>query len=526
MSSIEEPNQPDTSLEEVTIGSYVIPLDDDNQIVIGGPDELDVPFLKVWLSDAEFDSIDTELRAAGVIMESIAQYRNQIKLVRLLPKTVNEIKSGLSPMVGAGGENLGVLMNESGKIASHVKWAQVSKVTSALSSLGSLSTGLALMQMQAQLGRIEAVVSRTLDVAKEIKTEILQEHWNRIMAINSIANQLVLDARANGEVNVQLHEVLIANSYYADLISMRAQQVQRIASFVNKMPDSKSLKERSIWLAEYGQDIVRSLSAAWYSLDAQRDLEFLDAAALYAGAAGELDDKTKRTIQALASQSEPREAQFVQSLIDSLDTLQTTLRSWEVGPGSGDKTDKAHIVNQATAINSAVTKLRKDPLSRTLGVAPGYRPYVLEYRDKYRKWLSGSLRSGEKVLINVPTKTSTEGIVEFSSKQGSLVVTNQRIIHLLGETIEKHGKPQWSYPLENFVLAEWLNVDTHAVNPYVRLYFSGKHVDKLHLVIPNSSTGHKMISLLRNLSNEISRDQIIQDIEQNMDATKLAIERQ
>jgi hypothetical protein len=35
-----------------------------------------------------------------------------------------------------------------------------------------------------------------------------------------------------------------------------------------------------------------------------------------------------------------------------------------------------------------------------------------------------------------------------------------------------------------------------------------------------------MISLLRNLSNEISRDQIIQDIEQNMDATKLAIERQ
>jgi hypothetical protein len=161
-----------------------------------------------------------------------------------------------------------------------------------------------------------------------------------------------------------------------------------------------------------------------------------------------------------------------------------------------------------------------------LGVAPGYRPYVLEYRDKYRKWLSGSLRSGEKVLINVPTKTSTEGIVEFSSKQGSLVVTNQRIIHLLGETIEKHGKPQWSYPLENFVLAEWLNVDTHAVNPYVRLYFSGKHVDKLHLVIPNSSTGHKMISLLRNLSNEISRDQIIQDIEQNMDATKLAIERQ
>jgi len=512
MPSPQEPNQPDELAEATTTDGLVIPLDDDNQIVIGGPNELDAPFLKVWLSDTELNNLDTGLRAAGVVIESIAEYRNRIKLVRLLPETVEGLKSGLRPMVGVGGENLGVLVNEGGQIASHVKWAHVSKVTSALSSLGSLSTGLALMQMQAQLGRIEAVVNRTLDVSREIKAEILQEHWNRIMAINYLANQVVVDARANGELNVQLHKALIANSYYADLISMRAQQVQRIAFFVNKMPDGKSLKGRKDWLSEYGQDLVRSLSAALYSLDAERDLEFLDAAALYSENAGELDEKTKRTIELLASQSEPREAQFVQSLTETLDALQTTLRSWEVGPGSGDKDDKALVVDQAGAINRAITSLRKDPLPKNAEVAEGYRAYALEYRDKYRKWLSGSLASGEKVLINIPTKTSTEGVVSFSSKQGSLVITNRRVMHLLGETIEKHGKPQWTYPIDELVLAEWLNIGKTGENPYVRFKFAGNQADRLHLVISDSVMGHKTVNLLRNLANEQTRKHIVEQV--------------
>ncbi len=521
---MQDPNADKATIGESSAQSYVVPLDDDTQIVIGGSDELDVPFLNVRLSNSELKSIDTELRAAGVIIESIAQYRNQIKLVRLLPETVNGLKSGLSPMAGAGGENLGVLVNESGKITSHVKWVHVSKVSSALSSLGSLSTGLALMQMQHKLGEIEAVVNRILDVSKEIKAEILQEHWNRIMAINSMANELVLDTTATGELNVQLHQALIANSYYADLISLRAQQVQRMESFVNKMPDNKSLKERSDWLAKYGQDFVRSFSAALYSLDAERDLEFLDAAALYACSNGELDDKTRRSIEILASRSEPREAQFVQSLTETLDALQTTLGRWEVGPGSGGKADPVQVSRQSKAINDVVTKLRKDPLPETLGVADGYRLYVLEYRDNYRKWISRSLMRDEMVLVNVPTKTSTEGIVEFSSKQGSLILTNQRIIHLLGETIEKHGQPQWSYSLAELTLVEWLNIDEQGVNPFVRFGFSFNQAHRIHLVIPDSSTGYKLVNTLRNLANDESRNRIVQEIELNSDASKLAIE--
>lgn len=394
---------------------------------LAGQETLPLPFL----GDRGRGELGRLLResasALNLAVQALNGYNQVQGLVRLAPETLQALRAGAQPLV-KDGWNLGTLANGSGKFTQQVRWLPAGSA-GAVSVLASLGPAATLIAIQWQLGKIQRLVERNLELTGEVLQAVRSSDWAEARAHHDVVMRGLDEARHLGAVTPAVWANLESQASQAALAKHRHLYLERVQQHHEKLWRQSGSVKRQEWLQQHGAAVLRDVESLLMAQRAWLVYQVLRAAFLSRTAADNPDDA-----KLLAKVVEDAKAAHRAALDASeplVDGLYRHFRLAEISPGGrglriGKKDSAAKDVAKAANVLAEHLKAMggdiAEPAAGVLRPSHGWvrvdKP--LEVSDRVR-WL---LAPDEELFAVAYGSMSGWGFFTW----GYTVVTNRRIL--------------------------------------------------------------------------------------------------
>lgn len=223
---------------------------------------------KARLADAFSASVGSATMAANVA-PAFAEAQGIIKLA---PESITALKA-MTPMVAANGQNLGVLVNSSGKIGHVIQWMPATGA-SATTFLATLGPSVSMLAMQIQLAAIDKKVDRNIRLTQDVLDEL---RWSSDAELNALVATVRRGYREALSIGAVTDDVYGEVRGKEDLLDRsRTLLMLRLDAHSTELLQATSRDERRRWVREHNERVTSDLQAllnvqnAWYTFRALR----------------------------------------------------------------------------------------------------------------------------------------------------------------------------------------------------------------------------------------------------------------
>ncbi|MBA8792927.1 hypothetical protein FHX74_000521 [Friedmanniella endophytica] len=257
--SLVQGEQPPTS-ESAEVA--LIQVAEDVALVFGAqaPAWLDVQPLVGVTAEERRQLVDAAAVSVG-LANALAQVGGGVTaaqgLVHLAPETLAALQT-LTPMVGTGGNNLGVLVDAAGKIGHVVRWTPAA-APSAATFVASMGTSVALIAIQIQLAQISKKVDANIELTKEVLAELTWQSDAELKALIADVRRAYGEAMAIGAVTEEIYAEVRGKAHLLD--KSRRTLLARVTSYSERLGNAGSKDARRKWLIENAEKSLADLQS-------------------------------------------------------------------------------------------------------------------------------------------------------------------------------------------------------------------------------------------------------------------------
>lgn len=420
-------------------------------------------------------------------------------LVRLTPQTMEALKVA-RPLTSAG-ENLGILVGQSGKFSHVIRWVPAGEVATA-SQASTIGPALALLAIQAQLAEMKSLMQDNLQLTQAVLKEIRNERWASASALRETLGHALEEAQAVGAVTGGVWQNIAGLD--DDLRKEHKRDRRAVDDHVGALKAQKSHVDRQKFLAEHGDAILADLLSLVAVQQASFIYQGLRAGYLYEGTettpandalishiVGSTQDEWKKSTSDVYELAAALHQQF------SLFTEFSGSRTMPVG--------RSHSAKKKVSDSSREFLKRLDVLETEIGYKPRALPQPpISLVDNDRgsrvaESLRWELKASEELLA-----TAVGDAVGAFSGDRYLAATTDRL--LVGRTsdVDRHGGPWQAFPagdvryVKSVADEKWSEVALDVYMPEDELH--------LKLDVPTDADtarpdAEKFIQLLRSFMN-------------------------
>lgn len=194
--------------------------------------------------------------AGNLIAQGVNGVAQAQGLVRFAPETWKALEQGR--VIAKDGYNLGAILGKNGKFAAQIRWVPAGGAQAA-SVAASLGPALALIAIQAQLGRIESLARQNIALTASVRASLKNDQWagveGRHMALLAELN----NARAVGAVTNSIWSPIqgLGHETEKDVRLFRAEVHQHLSD----LRAVKSNKERRDFVATHGTQTLQDVQS-------------------------------------------------------------------------------------------------------------------------------------------------------------------------------------------------------------------------------------------------------------------------
>lgn len=375
-------------------------------------------------------------------------------LVRLAPETLNALEQGRT--IVKDGYNLGVVLNKNGKFAAQIRWVPAAGASTAAVA-ASLGPALALMAVQAQLGRLEALAKKNLELTTAVLTSVKNDQWASLQGRHATLLEELAHARALGAVTDSIWTTVnaLGSDTEKDVRLFRAE----VAQHLQKLRGANSNKARRAFVEDGDRALadVHSLVTAmtnraiWLALRGTHQMQIADNS-----------DREQALLERLMSDSRETLAAQNEELREFLHVLQREFVTAGWQASASKRFGKTRAVQElaplAQSMGDIVASLaHRSAARRTVEFPALHVPSVYDLTP-LRQVLTWSLAPDEEVeaMALVSRREDLLG-------KRQLVVTNRRVL-LLDDARLREGEPaRTAFTLENVRFVRVHDVEGKAV---------------------------------------------------------------
>ncbi|MBK5963368.1 hypothetical protein CCR95_04500 [Thiocystis minor] len=232
-------------------------------------------------------------------------------LVRLSPETLALLDGGAKTLQSAGW-NIGALSGSGGQFVGTLQWLPAGAATP-LAVAASAGVALTLMALQWQLGRIEGLAAKAVEVSTEILNEIVTDQRSDVASRAKRLRDAIIEANRAGEVSDAVWEGF-SPEMENQLDRLRRDVERRVKMRVADLNEKKLLKDRLQWMNEHGESLVQDLITlivafqslySYWALRVARNLRRNNSNASEGAVAETVKDHAKRDLGAMRETLEP-----------------------------------------------------------------------------------------------------------------------------------------------------------------------------------------------------------------------------
>lgn len=272
-------------------------------------------------------------------------------LVRLAPETLQALRAGAQPLVKEGW-NLGTLASGNGQFVQQVRWLPAGSA-GAVSVLASLGPAATLIAIQWQLGKIQKLVEKNLELTGEVLQAVRSSDWAEARAHHDVVMQGLDEARHLGAVTPAVWDNLQNQAAQAALGKHRILYLERVRQHHDRLRSQAGSVKRQEWLQQHGAAVLRDVESLLMSQRAWLVYQVLRAAHLARTAADNPHDaKLLTKVVEDAKQAHQDALALSEPLVDG---LYRHFRLAELSPGGrglriGKKNTAAKDVAKAATV--------------------------------------------------------------------------------------------------------------------------------------------------------------------------------
>lgn len=186
---------------------------------------------------------------AGLTAQAAASMVSAQGLVRLTPETLLAMQT-TTPMVSAG-QNLGVLVGESGTISSLIRWTPALDAQAALMAAQG-SPLLALVMVQAQLASISRQINENIELTREVVQMLRKDQWATLEGHHETVLRAVTEAQGIGGVSDHIFNTIVGLE--PDLRKQRNWFISSVSDHVAAL--ETDMKSRRAYLQKNFREII------------------------------------------------------------------------------------------------------------------------------------------------------------------------------------------------------------------------------------------------------------------------------
>lgn len=495
-----EEDAPEHSLVEIAPGFGVL----FGPSVPDGFEMLKSPIVPDRASDDIWSVVSPLIGAANLAAQANMAHASVQGLVRLTPETLEWLK--FARPLTSGGENLGVLVGQSGKFSHVVRWVPAGDVATA-GQLSSVGPALALLAIQAQLAEMKSLMQDNIQLTQAVLKEIRNERWASASALRETLGHALEEAQAIGGVTAGVWQNIAGLD--DDLRKERKRDRRAVDDHVNALANQKSHVDRQKFLAEHGDAILADLLSLVAVQQASFIYQGLRAGYLYEGT-----ETTPANDALIAHIVETTQVDWKKSTADVYQlaaTLHQQFATFADLPGNrAMPVGRAHNARKKVSDTSREFLERLDVLEKEIGYTPRERP------DAQIQLLKGDRRARAAESLRWELEDSEElHAVAIGDALGAfsgdryLGITQERILVARASEVDRHGGP-WHAFRTNDIRYVKSAVDEKGKTVTLDVYMPE---DELHLKLEvpaaaetGRSDAETLIQLVRSFMNLPSKE--------------------